>query len=39
MFTYVNHARIRSWKQPVIRNEGKLSYSRIQREPMLYFRS
>jgi len=25
MFVYVNHARIRSWNQPVLSNEGKVS--------------
>ena len=24
MFAYVNHARIRSWNQPVLYNEGKV---------------
>ena len=24
MFAYVNHARIRSWNQPVLSNEGKV---------------
>ena len=35
MFAYVNHARIRSWNQPVLSNEGKVSCSRKQRGPSL----
>jgi len=35
MFAYVNHARIRSWNQPVLSNEGKVSCSRKQRGPLL----
>ena len=35
MFAYVNHARIRSWNQPVLSNEGKVSGSRKQRGPLL----
>jgi len=35
MFTYVNLARIRSWNQPVLSNEGKISCSRKQRESLL----
>jgi len=31
MVAYVNHARIRSWNQPVLSNEGKVSCSRKQR--------
>ena len=38
-FTYLNHARIRSWNQPVLRNEGKVSCSRKQREPLKGFRT
>jgi len=29
---YLNHARIRSWKQPVLSNEGKVSCSRKQQD-------
>ena len=32
---YVNHARIRSWNQPVLSSEGKVSCSRKQREPLM----
>ena len=32
IFTYVNHAFIPSWNQPVLSNEGKVSCSRKQRE-------
>ena len=35
MFAYVNHARIRSWNQPALSNEGKISSSRKQRDPSL----
>ena len=30
-----NHARIRSWNQPVISNKGKISSSRKQRGPLM----
>ena len=33
MFAYVSHARIRSWNQPVLSNEDKVSFSRKHREP------
>jgi len=36
IFAYVNHARIRSWNQPVLSNEGKVSCSRKQREPLIW---
>ena len=32
---YVNHARIRSWNQPVLSNESKVSCSRKQRGPLM----
>ena len=35
IFAYVNHARFRSWNQPVQSNEGKVSCSRKQREPLM----
>ena len=35
MFAYVNHARIRSWNQPVLSKEGKVSCSRKERGPLL----
>ena len=37
MFAYVIHARIRSWNQPVLSNEGKgkVSCSRKQQGPLL----
>ena len=35
MFAYVNHARMRSWNQPVLSNDGKASCSRKQRGPLL----
>ena len=35
MFVYVIHARIRSWNQPVLSNEGKVSCSRKQQGPLL----
>jgi len=35
MFAYVNHAQIRSWNQPVLSNEGKVSCPRKQRGPLL----
>jgi len=35
IFAYVNHARIRSWNQPVLSNEGKVCCSRKQREPVM----
>jgi len=31
IFAYVNHARIRSWNQPVLSNEGEVPCSRKQR--------
>ena len=35
MFAYVNPLQIRSWNQPVRSNEGKVSCSRKQQEPLL----
>jgi len=35
MFAYVNHARIHSWNQPLLSNEGKVSCSRKQQGPLL----
>ena len=35
MFAYVNHAPIHSWNQPVLSNEGKVSYSRKEQGPLL----
>ena len=35
LFAYVNHARIRSWNQPVPTNESKVSCSRKQRGPLM----
>jgi len=35
IFAYVNHARIRSWNQPVLSNEGKVSCSTKQRQPLM----
>ena len=35
MSAYVNHAQIRSWNQPVLSNEGKVSCSRKQRGPLI----
>ena len=35
MFADVNHARIRSWNQPVLSNKGKVSCSRKQQGPLL----
>ena len=32
-----NHARIRSWNQPVLSNNGKVSCSRKQRGPLMGF--
>ena len=37
VLAYVNHARIRSWNQPVLSNESKVSCSRKQREPLMGF--
>ena len=37
MCAYVNHAWIQSWEQPVLSNEGKVSYSRKQQEFLLGF--
>ena len=34
-FAYVNYARIRSWNQPVLSNEGRVSWLRKQREPLM----
>ena len=34
-FAYVNHARIRSWNQPVPSNEGQVSCSSKQQEPLM----
>jgi len=31
-FAHGNHARIRSWNKPLVSNEGKVSYSRKQRQ-------
>ena len=35
IFAYVNHAPMRSWNQPVLRNDGKVSCSRKQRVPLM----
>jgi len=35
LFAYVNHAQICSWNQPVLSNEGKISCSRKQLEPLM----
>ena len=35
LFAYVNHARIRSWNQPVLSNESKVSCSRNKRGPLM----
>ena len=35
MFAYGNHAQIRSWNQPLLSNEGKVSCSRKQPEPLM----
>ena len=35
MLAYVNHARIRSWNEPVLSNEGKVSCSRKQQKPLM----
>ena len=34
-FAYVNNARIHSWTQSVLSNEGKVSCSRKQKEPLM----
>ena len=34
-FAYVNHARIRSWNQPVLSNQSKVSCSRKLRGPLM----
>ena len=34
-FAYFNHARIRSWNQPVLSNEGTVSCSQKHREPLM----
>ena len=35
LFAYENHAQILSWNQPVLSNEGKVSSSRKQWEPLM----
>ena len=35
IFAYVNHAQIRSWNQPVLSNESKVSCSMKQRGPLM----
>ena len=35
IFAYVNHARIRSWNQPVLSDEGWVSCLRKQQEPLV----
>ena len=35
IFAYVNHDSMRSWNQPVLRNDGKVSCSRKQRVPLM----
>ena len=35
LIAYVNHARIRSWNQPVLSNQSKVSCSRKQRGPLM----
>ena len=35
LFAYVNHARIRTWNQPVLSNESNVSCSRKQRGPLM----
>ena len=35
LFAFVNHARIRSWNQLVLSNEGKVSCLRKQQEPLI----
>ena len=35
IFAYVNHAQIRSWYQTGLSNEGKVSCSRKQRDPLM----
>jgi len=35
MFASVNHVQIRSWNQPVLSNESKVSCSSKQRETLL----
>ena len=37
LFTNVNPSRIRSWNQPVLSNDGKMSCPEKQREPLLGF--
>ena len=35
ILTYVNHAQMHSWNQPVLSNEGKEFCSRKQRQPLM----
>ena len=35
LFVYVIQVRIRSWNQPVLRNQGKLSCPMKQRAPLM----
>jgi len=35
LFAYVNHAGIRSWNQPVLSNQSKVSCSRKQRGSLM----
>jgi len=35
MFAYVYHARIRSWNKPLLSNEGNVSCSRKNPEPLI----
>ena len=35
ILTYVNHAQMHSWNQPVLSNEGKEFCSRIQRQSLM----
>ena len=35
MFAYINHTRIRSWNEPVLINEDKVSCSRKKQEPLM----
>jgi len=39
IFAYVNQVRIRSWNQPVLSNEDKVSCSRKQQEPLMGFQT
>jgi len=36
LFAYVNDTLIRYWNQPVLNNEGKVSCSRKQRQPLMW---